>query len=173
MQNIAFRSRQRGVVLALALVMLVMITLIAVVALRGVTTEERISANLRASSVAFEQSELALRHCEAVVLAGGSALNNIVIAATSTAGQAWRLATNWVAGSNPKLQVLPTNEYLDTSRPVSAPACMVEEARVAPDPTVLATRLPNVAYVITARGFGDASGGFPAQVQSQLRPPPL
>jgi hypothetical protein len=95
------------------------------------------------------------------------------IDSTSTAGQAWRLAASWSTSTNPKLQVLPTSEYLDTARPVSAPACLLEEVRAAPDPTVLGTRLPNVAYTVTARGFGDNNGGFRTTVQSQLRPPPL
>ena len=76
-------SRQGGVVLPLALVMLVMVTLIAVVALRGVTTEERISANLRSSSIAFEQAELSLRYCEGIVAASGLPLTDARIDSTS------------------------------------------------------------------------------------------
>jgi type IV pilus assembly protein PilX len=163
---------QRGVVLPLALVMLVMITLIAVVAIRGVTTEERISANLRASAIAFEQAELALRHCEQIAAAGGPALADARIDSTSTAGQAWRTASNWNS-SNPKLQSPPASIYNDTARPVSAPQCLLEEVRAAPDPTVGGTMVPNAAYVVTGRGYGDASGGFRTTVQSQLRPPPL
>ena len=164
--------QQRGVVLPLALVMLVMITLIAVVGIRGVTTEERISANLRASAVAFEQAELALRHCEQIAATGGAALADARIDSTSTAGQAWRVASNW-SSSNPKLRTPPFDVYQDEKRPVSAPQCLLEEVRAAPDPTVGGTMVPNAAYVVTGRGYGDASGGFRATVQSQLRRPPL
>jgi type IV pilus assembly protein PilX len=166
------RRAQRGVVLPLALVMLVMVTLIAVVALRGVTTEERIAANLRASSVAFEQAELALGHCEQLALTGDPTLPDVRIDSTSTAGAAWRNPSNWQS-TNPKLLSPPTAQYQDPARPVTAPACLLEETRAAPDPTVLGTRVPNVAWTATARGFGDNNGGFRTTVQSQLRPSPL
>ena len=165
-------KRQRGVVLPLALVMLVMITLIAVVALRGVTTEERISANLRASSVAFEQSELALRFCEQISNAGGTPLTDARIDSTSTTGLAWRDPNNWLP-ANPKLQQPPPAQYLEPSRPVARPACLIEAVRAPLDPTVSSTRVENSAFTITARGFGDIGGGFRTTVQTQLRPPPI
>lgn len=165
-------TTQRGVVLPLALVMLVMVTLIAVVAMRGVTTEERISANLRSSSVAFEQSEMALRHCEQIALVGGPPLDVARIDSTSVTGLAWRSASNWLT-SFAKLQQPPTAQYLDPVRPVTAPGCLIEAVRAPLDPTVASTRVENSAYTVTARGFGDNSGGFRTTVQTQLRPPPL
>jgi Tfp pilus assembly protein PilX len=163
---------QRGVVLPLALVMLVMVTLVAVVALRGVTTEERISANLRSSSVAFEQAELALRYCEQIAVAGGPALADARIDSTSTTGLAWRTAANWLPGFA-KLQQPSTAQYQDLARPVSRPKCLIEAVRAPLDPTVASTRVENSAYTVTARGYGDSSEGFRATVQTQLRPPPL
>ena len=162
--------RQRGVVLPLALVMLVMVALIAVVALRGVTTEERISANLRASSIGFEQSELALRYCEQIALAGGTGLADASIDSTLTTGVAWRNASNW-ATTFAKLQKPPAAQYLDLARPVAQPACLIETVRAPLDPTVTSTRIENAAYTVTARGFGDNNGGFRSTVQTQLRPP--
>jgi hypothetical protein len=166
-------GRQGGVVLPLALVMLVMVTLIAVVALRGVTTEERISANLRSSSIAFEQAELALRFCEGIAMLGGTPLTDARIDSTSTTGLAWRTAANWVKTSNPKLQLPPEAQYLDPNRRVSQPACLIEATRAPLDPTVASTRVDNSAYTVTARGFGDPYLGFRTTVQTQLRPPPL
>jgi type IV pilus assembly protein PilX len=165
--------RQRGVVLPLALVMLVMVTLIAVVALRGVTTEERISANLRAASVAFEQSELALRFCERIALTGGADLEAARIDSTSTTGLAWRTAANWVLATNPKLQQPAPAQYLDPQRAVTRPSCLIEAVRAPLDVTVASTRVDNSAFTITARGFGDINSGFRTTVQTQLRPPPL
>jgi len=167
-------ARQNGVVLPLALVMLVMVTLIAVVALRGVTTEERISANLRSSSVAFEQSELALRYCEQIVLAGGQPLSDARIDSTSTTGQAWRNAASW-ASTFALLQKPPAAQYLNVQRPVAQPLCLIEAVRAPLDVTVASTRVDNSAYTVTARGFGDnlPTPGFRTTVQTQLRPPPL
>lgn len=163
---------QRGVVLPLALVMLVMVTLIAIVALRGVTSEERIAANLRASSVAFEQAELALRFCENIAFTGGINLDNARIDSTSTTGLAWRNPANW-SSTFAQLQKPPTAQYLDTLRPVTPPACLIEAVRAPFDPTVTSTRVDNSAFTITARGYGDTNSGFRATVQTQLRPPPL
>jgi Tfp pilus assembly protein PilX len=172
MQNTSAIARQHGVVLPLALVMLVMVTLLAVVALRGVTSEERISANLRASSVAFEQSELALRYCENIALTGGPALDTARIDSTSTTGLAWRNPANW-STSFAQLQQPPAAQYLDPARPVTPPACLIEAVRAPFDPTVTSTRIDNSAFTVTARGFGDNNAGFRATVQTQLRPPPL
>jgi type IV pilus assembly protein PilX len=166
-------AAQRGVVLPLALVMLVLVTLIAVVALRGVTSEERIAANLRSSSVAFEQAELALRYCEQIALAGGAPLNSARIDSTSTTGLAWRDPSNWQNPPNTKLQTPPILQFQDPARPVTTPGCLIEAVRAPFDPTVTSTRVDNSAFTVTARGFGDANAGFRATVQTQLRPPPL
>lgn len=172
MRNLSKQPAQRGVVLPLALVMLVMVTVIAAVALRGVTTEERISANLRSSSIGFEQAELALRFCEQIAMVGGAPLTDARIDSTSTTGLAWRTAASWATGFA-KLQQPPAAQYLDPSRPVTRPACLIEAVRAPLDPTVTSTRIENSAYTITARGFGDNNAGFRATVQTQLRPPPL
>ncbi|HYS12401.1 MAG TPA: PilX N-terminal domain-containing pilus assembly protein [Burkholderiaceae bacterium] len=172
MQNRLVANAERGVVLPLALVMLVMVTLIAVIALRSVTSEERISANLRASSVAFEQAELSLRFCEQIALVGGAPLNDARIDSTSTVGLAWRDPNNWKT-TNTKLQQPPPAQYQYSMRQVSPPACLIEAVRAPLDPTVASTRVDNSAYTVTARGFGDTGGGFRTTVQTQLRPPPL
>ncbi|MCS6944637.1 MAG: hypothetical protein RMK97_04370 [Sutterellaceae bacterium] len=167
------RAHEKGVVLPLALVMLVVITLMAVVALRGVTTEERISANIRAAAIAFEQAELALRHCEQIATgADPLQLADARIDSTDVSGQAWRDPVSWTA-ANPKLQRVPSALYSDPARVVSAPVCLLEEVRAPPAPTSGGTLIPNVAYVVTARGFGDGNEGFRTTVQSQLRPPPF
>ena len=173
MRNKTSTAAQRGVVLPLALVMLVLVTLIAVVALRGVTSEERIAANLRSSSVGFEQAELALRYCEQIALTGGVPLDSARIDSTSTTGLAWRNPSNWDPTTSPKLQTPPVLQFQDPARPVTSPRCLIEAVRAPFDPTVTSTRVDNSAYTVTARGFGDPYSGFRATVQTQLRPPPL
>lgn len=163
---------QRGVVLPLALVMLVMVTLIAVVALRGVTSEERISANLRSSSVAFEQAELALRHCEQIVMTGGAALNAARTDGVDLKGAEWKIETNWLS-ANPKLQRPPAAQYTDPLRAVTAPSCLIESKREEFGAFATSRRVENAAFAVTARGYGDNNGGFRTTVQAQLRPPPL
>lgn len=162
---------QTGIVLPLALVMLVMITLIAVVAIRGVTTEERIAANLRAASVAFEQAEIALRYCEAMAWNNVPSLPALVFDSSLTTGQAWQTSSNW---TDPRVQSPPATQY-QLALPVAAPRCMIERVLLQPPVGGALSYMPGTeprAYVVTARGFGDngPSPAFRATVQSQLRP---
>lgn len=166
------RPAQRGIVLPLSLVILVMVTMMAIAAIRGVTTEERIAANLRASSVAFEQAELGLRHCEAIAWANDPSLSTRVFDSTQTTGEAWRVAASW---NDARVQSPPTSQYQFQQLAVTPPRCMIEQVLLRPpvggSPSFGAGTEPR-ANVITARGFGDnaALSGFRATVQSQLRP---
>ncbi len=63
-QAIAHPSRQRGVVLAIALIMLVILTLLGVSALQVTGLEERMTGNMRDRSLAFQSAEAALREGE-------------------------------------------------------------------------------------------------------------
>jgi type IV pilus assembly protein PilX len=161
----------RGIVLPLSLVMLLMITLLAVVAIRGVTTEERIAANLRSSSVGFEMAELALRHCEEVTWTGGTPLDDIKFVESSPLGDAWKLPASW---SDAVHAVTPPPAQLPAG--VLQPRCMIEEALG--DTGGYAIRFARgtrpTMYIVTARGFGDSTAtNFPTTVQSQLRPNPI
>src|SRR5688572_1152795 len=53
--------RERGAVLIVALLFLVMLTLLGVTAMTGTTMEERMSGNARDASIAFQAAEAALR----------------------------------------------------------------------------------------------------------------
>ncbi len=64
------RSRhQRGVALAVALILLLVVTLIGLAASRGTVLQERMSANSYDRSLAFQRSEAALRAAEAAITA--------------------------------------------------------------------------------------------------------
>lgn len=59
-------KRQRGVVLAVVLILLLVMTLLGLAALRGTLMEERMSANQFDRSLAFQAAEAALREGEAL-----------------------------------------------------------------------------------------------------------
>lgn len=61
--------RQRGVALAVALILLLVVTLIGLAASRGTVLQERMSANSYDRSLAFQRSEAALRAAEAAITA--------------------------------------------------------------------------------------------------------
>lgn len=181
MERIAGGVRgNRGIVLPLSLVMLVMVTLLAVVAIRGVTTEERIAANLRSSSVGFEMAELALRYCEEIVWNGEDPTGTIKLDAVKFVdspplGSRWNPPSsanaNW---ADPVSSLAPPSAQIAAG--VAAPRCMIEEALGdSGGYTIRFARGTRPAmYIVTARGFGDNSAtNFPATVQSQLRPNPI
>jgi type IV pilus assembly protein PilX len=160
---------QRGVVLPLSLVILVMVTMIAITAIRGVTTEERIAANLRSAALGFEQSELGLRHCEAIVLAGGQPLVDTRFNSPDALGVQWKTSSSW---SDARVQQPPATHV---PAGIPTPRCMIEEALGAPDPFITQYRSGTrpALYTVTSRGFGDPGQSFVTTIQSQLRPNPL
>lgn len=72
--TIPVRLRQRGVVLVVSLLMLLVLTLIGLAATRSTTLEQRMTANQNDEAVAFEAAEAALRDGESV-LSGATSPN--------------------------------------------------------------------------------------------------
>jgi type IV pilus assembly protein PilX len=66
------RDHQRGVSLVIVLVLLVATSLLGIAVLRSTAMQERMSANQRDRSLAFQAAESALRYAQDVVLAGGA-----------------------------------------------------------------------------------------------------
>jgi type IV pilus assembly protein PilX len=60
-------SRQRGIALAVALFLLILITLIGLVAIRGTTVQQRMTANFYDRELAFQKAEAGLRAGQAVL----------------------------------------------------------------------------------------------------------
>ena len=159
---------ERGVVLVLALLMLVMISLLAVTALRNAGSAESVAGNLRVTELATQAAEIALRHCEASVLAdmtlaaGGEStypttLDDSYISPLGTPPN-WQNKALW-DGDAHSVFVLPlgllNQPGVTTSTYKRAPECMVEQLPAAPGVGPPATFL-----VITARGFGPEVAGL-------------
>jgi type IV pilus assembly protein PilX len=64
-------SRQRGVSLAIVLILLLVVTLLGLASLRGTLMEERLSSNLYDRNLSFEAAESALRDAETKLRNGG------------------------------------------------------------------------------------------------------
>jgi len=62
-----FSTRQHGVALVIALVLLLVVTIIGLASMRGVSLQERMSSNMYDRSLAFQRSEAALRAAEAAI----------------------------------------------------------------------------------------------------------
>jgi type IV pilus assembly protein PilX len=95
-------SRQRGVALAVALILLVVITLVGLAAVRGTITQQKMAANFYDRETAFQETEAAMRQAA------------LAIEATTTAGPAGFFDCS-AAGGN----VCQSNPFTDKNVPSS------------------------------------------------------
>jgi type IV pilus assembly protein PilX len=172
--SVKLHHAQKGVVLAVALIMLVLITLLAVSAMRTTIMEERMASNSRNDNIAFQLAETALRQAEERLLADPDsirilkALNQIVLADPSlsceillnsedlTDQSRWdAVACDYVGDADKDIN------DVDIAR---TPHYFIEFLR-ADSPPVPATSPPrNCFYRITARGYGpDANSAVTLQ----------
>ena len=63
-----WKQPQRGVVLVIALILLVVISVLAVTGMRNASSSESVLGNVRTTELATQAAEVALRHCESSVL---------------------------------------------------------------------------------------------------------
>ena len=164
---------QRGVILIIALILLVVVSLVASLSIRNATSSEAVSSSARTSALAYQSAEVALRYCETslvnIVTSTGTftttfTSSNIL---TYTTPVRWTNTALWDSTTT-NVFVLPASSVNQSgisttfSRP---PECMVENLPVAVAGT--ATFSTTRSYVITARGFGPE---VPAANASRSRP---
>ena len=155
------RPAQRGIVLMISLIMILVISLLAVTSMRNVASSESVSGNVRTTELATQSADIALRHCESSVVkitkliadpsdvsAEASypttlAEGNVIRAASAGA---WQSTSTWDTTSTPF--VLPATLVGGTATFTRRPECMVESL------TGTAATGPPASFVVTARGFG-------------------
>ena len=164
---------ERGIVLVIALILLVIISLLAVTSLRNAASSESVSGNVRTTELATQAAEIALRHCESSAIkitkrianpSDTSAQANYTttfaasnVMRANTADQ-WKSVTNWDTSTTAAF-VLPSDLVGNTATYQRPPECMVESL------TGVTPTGPPASFVITARGFGPevaAGTGRPA-----------
>lgn len=147
---------QRGVVLLISLIMLVIISMLAVTSMRNAGSTESILGNVRATELATQAAEIALRHCEVMARSGPIPLG---------VPDQWKNLATWDSAS-PTVTVLTLAEVGTVNTYKRPPECMVEPVAVlrislpeedldtgeftTADPVL--TSASN--FIITARGFG-------------------
>ena len=157
---------QRGVVLIVALIMLVIISLLASFSIRNATSSEAVSGNVRTTQLASQAAEIALRYCEdgvAQTMSGTPTYTVSLLAYQATPlwpnmakwdGTTSQVANNTVVGTTTQAvayQVIPTANIGGTATYPRPPECMIESMRVLNSAGTVST---TSTYVITARGFG-------------------
>jgi type IV pilus assembly protein PilX len=150
---------QRGVVLVVALLMLVIISVVATLSVRNATSSEAISGGVRTTQLATQAAEIALRYCEDSVAQVAGATATFVTTFTSDKIQpysstpSWQSTTVWDASST-SIFVLPTasvNASNVSTTYARMPECMVMSV---PEADITGSTAATKTYVITARGFG-------------------
>lgn len=166
----ATATRQRGVVLIIALVMLVVISLLATSSIRNTVSSEAVSGNVRTTQLANQAAEIALRYCEEAVIA------NVKSSAPLPANDDGDLLTilspvtppravdptNWDKVSTDVFPIPEDRVNLATSETFRRlPECMVERVEVV---NATSSGLTTTStYLITARGFGPEVPNDPAR----------
>ena len=187
-------QRSQGIVLVVALILLIVITISSVVAMRSAQSNDMVSGNLRAQTLAQQAAEIALRWCEQQLI--DKAAINVFALNDPAITNEWQNAANWLA-ANGRVNTVPA-AFLGVATAANglanyetAPQCIVrrldhEELYSGVD--ILATTirtqdrgLPQeyvFVWRITARGFspdyqrnagGQAISGSEAWVQSTIR----
>lgn len=144
---------QQGIVLITALILLVIMTLVALLSLQGSISGEKVSKNLRTSSVALQAAEIALRRCENDIFFNTPTFVINGVSLTSAGGATpslWITSANW---NNPAIANTVTVADVNSLNPAARafpvlPRCIIEEQRLV---TTDGTSRPT--YWITARGF--------------------
>lgn len=151
------RRAQRGVVLLMALIMMVVISILAVTAVRNAGSAETISGNVRTTELGNQAAEIALRYCEQAVIqsfTGTGSLASLPTIHAYSAAPRWQVIGNWDSPGSPALNfIIPTTSINVNPTAASyqrAPECMVERMPARSGASLSTTS----TFVITARGFG-------------------
>jgi len=164
MANKTLKARESGMVLVVSLIILVIVTLLAISALRVTTLEERMAGNTRDRHLAFEAAEYALREAQdflsapvlpAFTVSGGSSGGWFTGLDTSPTGQSednyWMLTHPW---STKSVVAAKTTAVLTNQ---SQPRYVIEEFPAIPcksDSLKWPPPQPRNVYRVTARGTG-------------------
>lgn len=168
--RLARPATQRGVVLIIALVMLVVISLLTTLSIRSAVSTESVSGNVRTTELASQAAEIALRYCEDAVVQLQAGALTLPSAPTILAFQdppRWKSPSGTWDTSPSDAFIVPSayvNQAAGTATYKRAPECLVERMPVVTAAGVLSN---TSTFVITARGFGPE---VPLATASRSRP---
>lgn len=150
-------QRQRGVVLPIALILLVIVSFAGLYAARTSANHEQFSNNLRTSNVARQAAEIGLRFCESVVIDirdnegaihGGLNANISTVEITDAQIDSnvalWTSLANWADSSANLITV-----------PLVYDGNVKADARLTNAPTCIAQTMSNDRVLVTARGLSN------------------
>lgn len=163
------RHHERGATLAIALMMLLLMTIIAITAVSTSTLEEKMSANLKDQNVAFQAAETGLREGEQLVYSFLAPPSKTGSAPANPLAEVWEYATpgdfldalhdkSWWTGNGVEYGMLDgtgqdlTEPYLDPYYVVEARGTRNDSEEM-PEPGYTAPPARHY-YRVTSHGFG-------------------
>lgn len=176
-------DKDRGIVLPMALIMLVIISFAGLLAARNSATFEQFSNNMRSNQVARVAAEDALRYCERVAIdsVDNGGINYATDAGKILPGQiaddneatiqgaSWNTHSNWAAGAVNLITVTPSysgSQAQSSAQLRNSPSCIIQP-------------MINGRFLVTTRGLssdatvandGTLSNGSEVWLQSILTP---
>ncbi|MCY1217751.1 hypothetical protein D9M72_296790 [compost metagenome] len=161
--------QERGAVLVITLILIVILSLLGTFAIRNATQSERSINGIRSAEVAREAAETALRFCEQVAIFDGDGkdyteygtatqgLRGRII--TTTIGSEfdpdaeWRKSASWTGNKVIKLPAdyynkKPSGSDIDSAQLDIEPRCLIQKIESTSTPKL-------TGYLITARGFAN------------------
>lgn len=145
-----YRANQKGFVLAISMIFLLVMTGLAITAIRRSTLDEKVAGNLREQNLAFQAAETALRFCENIVETEDPV---VTIALRNLGGTVlpneWDTPANWGVGGF--ATTLPAGTVPNVA---AQPQCMAERWQLQKHDHFGKNAAPGIVHVITARGVG-------------------
>ncbi|HWX00346.1 pilus assembly PilX family protein [Collimonas sp.] len=161
--------RQRGAVLPMLLISLLVMAFLGASALRTALQEEKMAANADSRQLAFQAAEHALRFCEHQLQLTPVTIPQLRQGPPAADGrQYWEMADSW---RNDEVSVAVARIGTEGVAPAAPARCLVERLQLEADlqfrQYVLPAPLTRPAFRITARGVG-ASNAAVVLLQSYL-----
>lgn len=165
------RDGQRGVVLVVALIMLVIISLLATFSIRNATSTEAVAGNVRTTQLATQAAEIALRYCEDGVTQSFATTPtftitpSFILSAQDPPRALQKIGNNldyWdtaTSVAHNAIIVIPTSALGGSATYSRPPECLIEAVQVLNSSGALST---TSTFLITARGFGPEVGAASA-----------
>ena len=159
--------KERGVVLVITLILIVILSLLGTFAIRNATQSERSINGIRSTEVAREAAETALRFCEQVAIFDGDGKDYTEYSTTGLRGKIitttigsefdpaaeWRKSASWTGNNVISLPAdyynkKPSGTDVDSAQLDIAPRCLIQKIESTSTPKL-------TGYLITARGFAN------------------
>lgn len=159
--------KQKGFVLAASMIFLIIMTALAVTAIKKSTSDEKVANNLRSQNIAFQAAEKALRFCESRIELRTGNVNICKLKDSTTPHEEdikfpekWKSTDIWKNGAN----VIKLTGVDQVAGVAAQPQCLIEQWKFPAEPG----KDPEHSWVITSRAVGNVDSAI-VTLQEVLR----